>query len=765
MKNRLLTVLAITICSILTNSSGLAQGTAFTYQGRLNNGANPANGSYDLTFALFAASSGGGPLNGVITNGSTPVSNGLFTVTLDFGANFPGAARWLEIAVRTNGNGAFATLSPRQPLTPAPYAITAGNVVTGGLSGIYGNPVTFNNSADSFSGSFSGNGVNVTNVNAATLGGLSAANFWKTVGNTGTSPGANFLGTADNQPLIIRANNLPVMQFAYASNTVSGYSPNVIGGNNVNSIAAGVVGGTVGGGGGKGTNGVLSPNQVNADFGTISGGSSNAISSFGTYASIGGGWQNTASQGLATVGGGVQNTANNAYTTIAGGFQNTANGPAATVGGGALNVASGPYSTVVGGSGNTASGNYAVAGGTGCVASGPDSVAFGVSSQASGFGSTAMGFSVANSLYSTAMGLSDATGPYSTAMGDLSGASGYASTAMGQSFATGTNSTAFGASSATNSYASAMGNQSVAGGFASTATGYYSSASGYASTAMGYLSTAYGDYSTAIGGGAFAGGYNSVALGAAEADGDYSFAAGAGRIYPSHQGTFVWGDFQGPYFDSTSSNQFLIRAQGGVGIGLNSPTAALHVASGGDYTMPQFQGTQNNASDSCRLRLNVSGNPFWEMDVTSSASAPQLQFWVSTGAGPRMSIDNNGNVYATSFNPSSDRNLKENFSAVSPREVLDKVANLPITRWNFKEDKASEHLGPMAQDFRAAFGLGLDDKHIATVDEEGVALAAIQGLNQKLEAEAKAKDARITALEAALAKLQETVGRMDRSKE
>jgi len=100
-------------------------------------------------------------------------------------------------------------------------------------------------------------------------------------------------------------------------------------------------------------------------------------------------------------------------------------------------------------------------------------------------------------------------------------------------------------------------------------------------------------------------------------------------------------------------------------------------------------------------------------------------------------IDFVGNVTATSFNPTSDRNAKENFAPVNPRDVLDKVAALPITRWNFKNDADTVHLGPLAQDFHAAFGLGPDDKHIPTVDADGVALAAIQGLNQKLEERAR----------------------------
>jgi hypothetical protein len=89
-------------------------------------------------------------------------------------------------------------------------------------------------------------------------------------------------------------------------------------------------------------------------------------------------------------------------------------------------------------------------------------------------------------------------------------------------------------------------------------------------------------------------------------------------------------------------------------------------------------------------------------------------------------------VYGRSFIPTSDRNAKENFIDVDSGDVLAKVVDLPITRWNFKGDEA-QHIGPVAQDFRAAFGLGVNDKTIATVDADGVALAAIQGLNRKVE--------------------------------
>jgi len=94
-----------------------------------------------------------------------------------------------------------------------------------------------------------------------------------------------------------------------------------------------------------------------------------------------------------------------------------------------------------------------------------------------------------------------------------------------------------------------------------------------------------------------------------------------------------------------------------------------------------------------------------------------------------------GDVSGHSFNSTSDRNAKENFSSISPAEILNKVVSLPVSQWNFKgEQKEVQHIGPMAQDFHAVFGLdGTEDKRISLTDEGGVALAAIQGLNQKLD--------------------------------
>jgi hypothetical protein len=107
------------------------------------------------------------------------------------------------------------------------------------------------------------------------------------------------------------------------------------------------------------------------------------------------------------------------------------------------------------------------------------------------------------------------------------------------------------------------------------------------------------------------------------------------------------------------------------------------------------------------------------------------------------------------WNSVSDRNMKENFKAVNPRDILRKVLNLPISTWNYKTQDASiRHIGAMAQDFKAAFKVGEDDKHISTIDPDGVALAAIQGLNEELKDELKTRDAKIERLETQLKQQQ-----------
>jgi hypothetical protein len=125
-----------------------AQGTAFTYQGRLNSGGAPANGTYDLTFTLYTTNVTGSAVAGPVTNSMVGVTNGLFTTLVDFSNAFTGTSNWLEIAVSTSGANSYTTLAPRQQITPTPYAIyapsagtalmavTANSVAAGNISGV-----------------------------------------------------------------------------------------------------------------------------------------------------------------------------------------------------------------------------------------------------------------------------------------------------------------------------------------------------------------------------------------------------------------------------------------------------------------------------------------------------------------------------------------------------------------------------------------------------------------------------------------------------
>jgi formylglycine-generating enzyme required for sulfatase activity len=192
--------------SELTNAR--AQGTAFTYQGHLNDGASPANGNYDLRFTIYDAVTNGNVISGPLTNAPTGVTNGVFTVTLDFGDGvFTGPGRWLDIGVRTNGSvAAYSTLSPRQSLTAVPYAITAGTAVSlaapPGMIIIPAGPFTM---GDTLDGETDAVPATVTvsafymDVNLVSLSQWQSVYYWATNHGYGfTDVG---LGRAANQPV------------------------------------------------------------------------------------------------------------------------------------------------------------------------------------------------------------------------------------------------------------------------------------------------------------------------------------------------------------------------------------------------------------------------------------------------------------------------------------------------------------------------------------------------------------------------------------
>ncbi len=610
--------------------NALAQGTAFTYQGRLNDGASPANGSYDLSFALFDAPTLGNQVGASVLATGVGVTNGLFVVTLDFGfGSLPGANRWLQINVRTNGNGAFTSLSPRQPLTPAPYAVTAENLVSGGLSGGYTNAVTLSNPGNVLSG----NGAGLVGVNATTVGGLAPGAFWQTGGNAGTTPGVNYLGTSDNQPLELKAGGARAMRLE----PNSAGAPNVIGGAAFNAVGPGFVGSTIGGGGATNYFGFYAyTNDINSDFGVIGGGIDNHIQTYAQYSTIGGGQgnliqtnsnysaiaggyvnviqanslfssigggvgngiqanasdstlgggegnsiqanadhstiggghYNTIQSGAtnSTIGGGIQNTivSNSPSVTIAGGFGNAAKGPYAVVGGGYLNIAN-TNSTIGGGGDNTNNAAWGtIAGGNGNFIDGYNGSVYatisggGRNSILAGNESSSIGGGEYNLVQDGCQGSFIGSGQWNI----IQEGSILSVIAGGNINMIGTNAT----------------RGTIGGGQANRINNNTT----YAFIAGG-LGNAIrtGGNSGAIGGGTanivagldatVPGGNNNYAGGA------YSFAAGQGAN-AQYDGSFVWADSQVGAFDDTGPNQFLIRAAGGVGVGVTSPTAALDIA-------------------------------------------------------------------------------------------------------------------------------------------------------------------------------------------
>lgn len=318
-----------------------ALGTAFTYQGRLQDGGSPANGTYDLQFALYDAASGGTQIGATVTANDVPVSNGVFTVALDFGASaFTGDARWLEMRVRPGASsGGYTTLSPRQPVTATPYALYSKTAPWSGLAGV---PAGFADGVDN--------------------------EGWSLAGNSGTTAGTNFIGTTDNVALEFKVNSARALRIE-----PNATSPSLIGGSSANTVTSGVAGATIGGGGSTnntcGSGSAPCANLVTDDYGTVGGGAGNqAGDNAGTsndraYATVGGGEYNIASGSHATASGGEYNFASGSYATIGGGYSNTAGGSYATVGGGIGNIANNSYATVGGGYDNTVNGAYAIAGG------------------------------------------------------------------------------------------------------------------------------------------------------------------------------------------------------------------------------------------------------------------------------------------------------------------------------------------------------------------------------------------------------------------
>jgi hypothetical protein len=348
----------VTVALLATLHRAAAQGTAFTYQGRLTIGTNLANGNYDLKFSLYDVAASGNEVAGPVTNAAVAVSNGLFTAALDFGAGaFTGADRWLEISARTNGSGGFTTLNPRQPLTPTPYALWASSL-SSNANQTFAGTVSFSPaSGPPFA---VGSALKVVNLNADLLDGFDSTAFWKLSGNAATTAGTHFVGTTDSQDLWLKVNNQVGWRLLRSGRSSS--EPNLAGGGLGNQVYSDAKGCGIAAG-----NSNAVPNDVY--YGSIGGGWNNRIIylspyGYGDYGVIGGGQFNTSAGHDSVTGGGDHNTNYGACATISGGATNYVTSSFGAIGGGVANSISAQYGTISGGSSNAASASYAtIAGG------------------------------------------------------------------------------------------------------------------------------------------------------------------------------------------------------------------------------------------------------------------------------------------------------------------------------------------------------------------------------------------------------------------
>jgi trimeric autotransporter adhesin len=706
-----------------------ALATAFTYQGFLIQNSIPVTGSCDLQFSLFTAVTGGTQVGSTQTKTNVAVNAGRFTVQLDFGSVFNGQDRFIAISARCpSGSGVYTALTPRQPITPTPYATS-----------LYGLRVQYNATSPSLLGGASVNTLTNGVLGAVISGGGAGGNPNSVTDNYGTVSGGAGNRAGDNTGELHSAFT-PTVGGGY-QNTASASFSTVSGGNN---NTAGGAGSTVGGGGGNTAN--------------------------GTNATIAGGVDNTATQSHTTVAGGYNNDATGVQSSVGGGNGNVASGQGAMVGGGNLNVATGAYSSVLGGNGNVASGQGAMVGGGG-------------SSTASGLNATIGGgaYNVVTGAFGTIAGggpsnLANPTGTNNRVTDDYGTVGGGVGNRAGNSDGFTTNALY----------------TTVSGGFQNTGSGYASYVGGganntasdqYATISGGIANSAAGQYAV-VGGGntnAVTDAYGTVGGGtnnrAGNSDGDtanrrYATVGGGYQNTASGQYAVVVGgrenvasgDYSGVLGGSQNvASGFLSSVIGG---DFNQATGAFAAVTGGANNLAQGSGSQ--AGGLCARALH-NGTFVWGDSQNCGSSGP---FATSTGVDQFIVRANGGFTFYTRTNAStgnpeetyslrqglsgwqltSDRNLKENITPIEPQVILDALMQIPISIWNFREsDPSLRNLGPMAQDWHAAlapFGLATaGDRMISSGEMDGVALASIQALYSQMQA----KDARIAVLETQVA--------------
>lgn len=631
-------------------ASALAQTPQLiNYQGRLLDGTNLVNGPASIRFNIYTSEVA--VLQVYQSTAQVTVVDGLYSARIgefetlgSLAGTLTNSQLWLELVV----NGTI--LSPRERITSAAYSLLAGSVATGAVGNAQ---IAMNAGIDPTKlGSGSVNATELGHLDGVTLpvqsqfsaeaaarigSDASLSNAvalrWSLSGNAGTTPGTHFLGTTDNQPVEMRANNLRALRIAPATggaNIVLGHDSNVI------------------------------SNDVSAA--AILGGATNSIASGATNSVIAGGRRNSIGTNAndSVIGGGSRNAVRGRHTVVAGGDNNQASGLFAVIGGGNNQRSSGLRSVIAGGEANDALSDYAVIGGGSFNVAGATNNAIFSSSWATiagGRQNTAVAtHSTIAGGYQNYVGLTNSTGLAVDGMGAFIGGGDFNTAAASHAAIGGgaTNVISAGAdhsfigAGTQNSIAPSSANSSIAGGFRHS----IGRAAPYATIGGGGLNRIGGGGAGSViaGGGAFGdGGFlnidgneilssaafigggwlnsietnaglsgivggqqnlirtnaqasvigggsgNSVGANAryavipggrqnAVGDAATNALAAGRRARASHRGVFVWADDTDAEFASTANNQFLIRASGGVGIGTTDPGAPVHVqrgASGG----------------------------------------------------------------------------------------------------------------------------------------------------------------------------------------
>lgn len=308
------------LLTLLPLAAHAQSGTAFTYQGRLDDNGVAVNVNHDFQFRLCgdAACTSGGTL---VQRDAVQVRTGVFTTAIDFGAAFAGQSAFLEIATRRSGSGnPFQLLLPRQSLVPVPGAQHAQVATVADTNAVNSAAIVDNSivSADIANGSVTGVDIDPSQVQQRVASTCAAGssirsiasngtvacepddvgtiNAWSRDGNAGTNPPIDFLGTVDDKPFEIRVNSVRAFRATPADNGAGDSAMNIVAG--PNTFDAGVEGGTVAGGGGILDN-VVGINRISGDYGTIGGGYNNRAHYFGT---IVGGRDNVADIGGTAIG-------------------------------------------------------------------------------------------------------------------------------------------------------------------------------------------------------------------------------------------------------------------------------------------------------------------------------------------------------------------------------------------------------------------------------------------------------------------------------